>query len=92
MKTIVTLCGSGWNQWPSLVRTRALDLYCASESVEFWDTINPPAPDQAIWGNWPRHVTLGGPALTAEDEDLIARITGQDRLALQWCTPRRRRC
>ena len=87
MQTIVTLCGSGWNQWPSLVRTRALDLYCASESVEFWDTINPPAPDQAIWGNWPRHVTLGGPALTAEYEDLIARITGQDRLALLMVYP-----
>lgn len=87
MKTIVTLCGSGWAQWSAMVRTRALDLYNSDEGVEFWDAVNPASDEQSIWGNWPRHVTLGGPALIAEFEEQIEKLKPQDRLAFLMVYP-----
>jgi hypothetical protein len=71
MGVVVVNC-STWPTFPSLVRTRALDLYPLREGVEFWDARSPQRPaDLRIWGNWPK--CFGEPLWLLRDElwDLV---------------------
>jgi hypothetical protein len=71
--TVVVVNCSNWHTFPSLVRTRALDLYRPAEGVEFWHAA--PAAyesDLRIWGGWPK--CFGEPLWLLRDElwDLVS--------------------
>jgi hypothetical protein len=82
MRTVVVCCDAGWQNWASLVRTRALDLYRPGLEMEFWDCANKPGPDASLWGNWPRFFSSGGPAVIADLDEQITRLTLGESLAV----------
>jgi hypothetical protein len=77
MTVIVVNC-SPWPNFPSLIRTRALDLYPKDASVEFWHAHAPlHDSDAQVWGDWPK--CFGEPLWIMRDEleDIVSsHITG----------------
>jgi hypothetical protein len=71
--TVVVVNCSTWHTFPSLVRTRALDLYPSDNGVEFWHAASAPyESDLRIWGCWPKF--FGDPLWLLRDElgDLVS--------------------
>lgn len=71
MSVVVVNC-SQWQSFPSLVRTRALDLYRPDNGVEFWHA----APqthdsDTQVWGGWPKCFADPWWIMRDELEDLV---------------------
>jgi hypothetical protein len=82
MRTVVVCCDPDWQNWASLVRTRALDLYHTDQQIEFWDSANNPGPDASLWGNWPRYFSSGGPAVIADLDEQTTRLAHGESLAV----------